>query len=338
MQQMSQRRVGIAVATVATLCVALTSCANSAGSQSSNGEKTYKINAAAGPISDPFWQTMKCGAEAAAKDLAVTLDWKVRPTAQDAAAQKQNVDAAILDKPDAFILGPVGVDDNSLITPRTANIPSAVVNIPTKDSGFYEAVVGATDGGSYAEIADMIIKQTSGTGTVALSVPFSGNPVLEGRYKAVVERIRSKAPNLKVLEPEYSSFDTNKAAAAVGALIVAHPDLKAVYGVTGPDGIGALSAVKAAGKQKEIEIYTFDATPEAVAALKDGSIAAVISQAPGRMAKKAIEDLVKYLKSKNDPNATDVADPQVQSVPSMLLTAANVDSSEAADFLYRGSC
>ena len=63
-------------------------------------------------------------------------------------------------------------------------------------------------------------------------------------------------------------------------MIVANPDLKAIYAITGPEGEGAAAAVQQAGKAGQIKIYSYGANESEVAGLKKGVFAALCSQ-PG---------------------------------------------------------
>jgi ribose transport system substrate-binding protein len=77
-------------------------------------------------------------------------------------------------------------------------------------------------------------------------------------------------------------------------LIQSHPDLTAVYAENDEMGIGAVNALKAAGKNpgKDVKIVSIDGTRNAVQLIADGSYNAVIESNPrfGNLAFKTLQD------------------------------------------------
>jgi simple sugar transport system substrate-binding protein len=68
----------------------------------------------------------------------------------------------------------------------------------------------------------------------------------------------------------------------------------AIYGACGPPIIGALQAIKAAGKKPgEIVVVGFDAAPDELVAIKAGDEAASIAQFPAKMGSLGIDTAVK---------------------------------------------
>src|SRR4051794_35625008 len=120
-------------------------------------------------------------------------------------------------------------------------------------------------------------------------------------------------------------------------MIVAHPDLKAVYAISGPEGEGAAAAVKQAGKQGKIKVYAYDATPGEVEALKAGDITALISQPAGNEGSQSVKHLVNFLKTYSGGPVKQET-PLAQDLPLMVLTKDNVDSPDAQPYLYKAKC
>jgi simple sugar transport system substrate-binding protein len=76
-------------------------------------------------------------------------------------------------------------------------------------------------------------------------------------------------------------------------MLTANPGIVAIYGACGPPIIGALQAIKAAGKQPgDIVVIGFDASPDEVAAIKAGDQTASIAQFPAKMGLLGIETAV----------------------------------------------
>ena len=143
---------------------------------------------------------------------------------------------------------------------------------------------------------------------------------------------------MEPLPIEYEAFDSTKAATIVSAWIIAHPDLKAIWAVSGPAAQGAVAAVQQRGLTGRVRIYAYDATPVEVAALKRGVISALIAQSPRAQGEQAVEALVGYLRRRSGRGPVPAGRPQSVDVESLLLTPANVDSPEGRRFVYRTKC
>jgi ABC-type sugar transport system substrate-binding protein len=117
-----------------------------------------------------------------------------------------------------------------------------------------------------------------------------GNPSLDDRVKGLKETLGSKAT---VVGEPATDCDQTKGLNAAQDLLAAHPDLTAIYGACGPPIIGALQAVKAAGKKPgDITVVGFDASPDELTAIKAGDQAGSVAQFPAKMGSLGIETAV----------------------------------------------
>jgi ribose transport system substrate-binding protein len=117
-----------------------------------------------------------------------------------------------------------------------------------------------------------------------------GNPSLDDRVIGFKEALGTKATI--VAEPA-TDCDETKGLNAAQDLLTANPDVVAIYGACGPPIIGALQAIRAAGKQPgDIVVIGFDASPDEVAAIKAGDQTASVAQFPAKMGLLGIETAV----------------------------------------------
>ena len=96
-------------------------------------------------------------------------------------------------------------------------------------------------------------------------------------------------------------------------MLQAHPDIQAVFAANDEMALGALEAISGAGK--DIMVVGFDATDDAIEAIKAGRMAATIAQQPDLIGKTAVENAVKMI------NGQGIA-PSIP-VEVTLVTAAN---------------
>jgi ribose transport system substrate-binding protein len=327
----------VACVSAAALVAACSTASNSAGGGTANnaggsGTSSQKITLAGvtGNTSDPYWVTLMCGGTKEAKKLGVPLTWKAGTT-DSTQVQQTNLDAALLLKPSGVIIGAFEPAQFSAETTRlmSAGTPVAAVNGPITPATEYTLVQSTTD---VAPFAALVSKSLGGTGTLSILGGQPGMPQVVARWKPVVEALAKTAPGIKPLPVQYDNFDPTTAATIVSAQIIAHPNLKAIYASTGPEGQGAAAAVAQAHKQGQIKIFSYDAPPALVAALKAGEVQALYAQSPALEGAGAVDALVTYLKA--NPHAKTVAPmtPLIHFVPTMIITKANADTPQALEY------
>ncbi|WP_329307431.1 ABC transporter substrate-binding protein [Streptomyces sp. NBC_01260] len=130
--------------------------------------------------------------------------------------------------------------------------------------------------------ADAMIKTTGGKGKVAILLGASGNNVTTDRTKGFVDQLKAKAPGLKIVAQQTGEFARDKGQQVMEQLIQSKPDITAVYAENDEMGLGAVTALKAAGKKpgRDVKIVSVDGTRNAVQALVNGEYNAVIESNP----------------------------------------------------------
>jgi ribose transport system substrate-binding protein len=130
--------------------------------------------------------------------------------------------------------------------------------------------------------ADAMINVTGGKGKVAILLGASGNNVTTDRTKGFVDQIRAKAPGLQIVAQQTGEFARDKGQQVMEQLIQSKPDITAVYAENDEMGLGAITALKGAGKKpgKDIKVISIDGTRNAVQALANGEYNGVIESNP----------------------------------------------------------
>ncbi|MDQ7991862.1 MAG: substrate-binding domain-containing protein, partial [Propionicimonas sp.] len=80
------------------------------------------------------------------------------------------------------------------------------------------------------------------------------------------------------------------------------PSINLVYTINEPAAFGAFTALKNAGKEKDVLIVSVDGGCKGVQGVKDGQIAATSQQYPLKMASLGVEAIVKYAKEGVKPS------------------------------------
>jgi fructose transport system substrate-binding protein len=91
--------------------------------------------------------------------------------------------------------------------------------------------------------------------------------------------------------------DQAKGQAAMETCLQKDPSINLVYTINEPAALGANTALKAAGKDKDVMIVSVDGGCTGVKAVKDGTIAATSQQYPLKMATEGVDAVVDYAQS-----------------------------------------
>lgn len=130
--------------------------------------------------------------------------------------------------------------------------------------------------------ADAMIEATGGKGKVAILLGSSGNNVTTDRTEGFVDRVKEKAPGLKIVAQQTGEFARDKGQKVMEQLIQSKPGISAVYAENDEMGLGAVTALKSAGKDpgEDVKIVSIDGTRNAVKAIVNGDMNAVIESNP----------------------------------------------------------
>jgi ribose transport system substrate-binding protein len=155
--------------------------------------------------------------------------------------------------------------------------------------------------------AEAMVKATGGNGKVAILLGASGNNVTVDRTKGFKDAIAGTG--LSVVAEQTGEFDRSKGQAVMEQLIQSNPDITAVYAENDEMGVGAVTALKAAGKQpgKDVKIVSVDGTRTAVQLVVDGSYTAVVESNP-RFGPLAFDTLEKFAAGQEIPQTIVISD------------------------------
>ncbi|WP_410646571.1 ABC transporter substrate-binding protein [Amycolatopsis sp. cmx-4-54] len=161
--------------------------------------------------------------------------------------------------------------------------------------------------------AQEMVKATGGTGKVAILLGASGNNVTTDRTKGFKDEIAATT-GIQIVAEQTGEFDRSKGQAVMEQLIQSHPEITAVYAENDEMGIGAVTALKAAGKTpgKDVKIVSIDGTRNAVQLIADGSYNAVIESNP-RFGPLAFSTLQDFAAGKEIPPTVVISDDQYDS-------------------------
>ncbi|HAZ63579.1 MAG TPA: sugar ABC transporter substrate-binding protein [Armatimonadetes bacterium] len=277
-------------------------------------------------VSQQFWNAVKDGAEAAAKEAGATVLWKGPSLETDVNGQKGIVEDFVTQKVDAIVLAATDAD---ALVPTIEKAEAAGVPVITIDSGVNYANVRslvATDNQAGGQLGgEKLIELIGGEGEVGL-IPFvkgaASSEAREAGFKAAVEATGGK---VKLVSTLYSESSIATAAKVADDMMTANPNLKGIFAANESGTVGAANAVKAKGKAGEILVVGFDGSKEEVAALQDGSVQALVLQDPFKMGGEGVKQAILAARGEAVEKLVDTG--------VLVVTKDNLDSEEAKKLL-----
>ena len=110
-----------------------------------------------------------------------------------------------------------------------------------------------------------------------------------------------KAAGMNIVSSQSASWETAKANLVAAALLVEKPELKAILCANDSMALGAVAAIKAAGKAEQIRVIGFDNIQAVRQLLKGGQVLATVDQHGDQLAVYGIEYALESLKNKTSP-------------------------------------
>lgn len=304
------------------------SSASPSAAASLTANANYKVTLVVGQNNDPFFVTMANGASTEAKALGITFDWQ-GPSNYDPTLQIPILSSVLTSKPQFLIVSPT--DTNALVAPLKefggAGIPVINVDTDVADTSVRLGLITSDNkvGGTLA--AQELAKILNNTGKVALLCVPPGITTGADR-KAGFESVITTISGIEYVGSQiYNGSDVTDATRVMNAILVQQPGLAGVVACDGIAGLGAATAIKSAGKAGQVKLVTFDAGPDLVAALKAGTISALMIQKSADIGAMAVDDAVRYLNGDHSIAPATL-------VPYVVGTAGNIDSADVQKYLF----
>jgi ABC-type sugar transport system substrate-binding protein len=156
--------------------------------------------------------------------------------------------------------------------------------------------------------ADWLVKATNGKAKIIELEGTTGASAANDRKKGFDDVI-AKHPDMQIIASQDGDFSRDKGRQVMETLLQAHPDVTAVYAHNDEMALGAIAAIKAAGKQpgKDIQIVTIDGTKGGMDAIAAGELGASVQSSPF-FGPLACDVAQKYAKGEKIPTWVKVSD------------------------------
>jgi erythritol transport system substrate-binding protein len=270
--------------------------------------------------SNPFFKAEAVAAEARAK----ALGYEAMVLVHDDDANKQNnlIDTAIATKAVAIVLDNAGADATiaAVRKAKDAGIPSFLVDREINATGVAVSQIVSNNYQGAKLGGEEFVKLMGEKGTYVELVGKESDTNAGIRSKGYHDVI-DQYPDMKMVARQSANWSQPEAFSKMESILQANPDIKGVICGNDTMAMGAMAALKAAGKGSVI-VVGFDGSNDVRDSIKAGDIKATVLQPAARISEMAVEQADKYLKT----GSTGLAEKQL--IDCILINKANADKLE----------
>jgi len=253
-----------------------------------------------------FWVAVKSGAERAAAEFGVKINFIGPDTETQVDRQMDMLQTELAKNPSA--LGFAALDSRAAI-PILRQASLRGIPIIAFDSGVDSDIpvttVSTNNMNAAALAADKMAEAIGGSGKVALIVHDQTSRTGIERRDGFVQRMASQYPNIQVLEVQYGAGDHLRSADIAKAVINANPDLKGYYGANEGSAIGIVNAVNELGIAGRITVIGFDSGKAQLDAIRSGLMYGAVQQNPVGMGYETVKAALAALRGDRLPSHID---------------------------------
>ena len=135
--------------------------------------------------------------------------------------------------------------------------------------------------------------------TLAILEGVPGVPALDARVNGMLAGLGALKGQIKVVSKLATDCAQDKGLSAAQDILTANPNVTAIYAACGPPALGAVQALKNAGKKPgDVILVGFDALPDEVAQIKAGWETASVAQFPAKIGRLGVDTLYTAVKGK----------------------------------------
>jgi len=254
-------------------------------------------------LANEFFVTMQDGAKAYQKDHAADFDMITNGIKDetDTSAQIGIVKQMILSKVNAIVIAPADskalvkvLEDASKAGIKIVNIDNRLDPDVLKSKNLDIPFVGPDNRKGAKLVGDYLAKQLAAGDKVGIieGVPTTTN----AQQRTAGFKDAMDAAGMKIVSTQSGNWEIDQGQKVASAMLSEHPDLKALLAGNDNMALGAVSAVRAAGKAGKVLVVGYDNIEAIKPMLQDGRVLATADQAAAQQAVFGIQNALKLVK------------------------------------------
>jgi ribose transport system substrate-binding protein len=238
-------------------------------------------------LDNPFFVELRDGAQQMADDLGLEL--LVTDARDSVSTQINDIEDLVQRGVSVLIVNPT---DSDAVVPAVIAANAAGVTVIAVDRGVgagaqvaYFIASDNVGGGSMA--ADFICDMLDGSGPVVELEGIPGVSATRERGQGFNTFVSEDCPGLEIVARQTANFNRAEGLSVMENILVAQPEIDAVFAHNDEMALGALQAIEASGR--DILVVGFDATDDAVASVEACRMGATVQQLPALLGSQAVE-------------------------------------------------
>lgn len=253
-------------------------------------------------LANEFFLTMETGAKDYQKHNASQFDLITNGIKDetDTANQIRIVEQMIVSKVDAIVLAPADSKALVPVVKKAVDAGIIVVNIDNrldpdvlKSKNLNVPFVGPDNRKGAKKIGDFLAKKLKAGDQVGIIEGVSTTTNAQQRTAGFQDAM--KAAGAKVVSVQSGEWEIDKGNTVASAMLNEYPNLKALLAGNDNMAIGAVSAVRAAGKQGKVYVVGYDNINAIKPMLQDGRVLATADQYAAKQAVFGIDTALKAI-------------------------------------------
>jgi len=262
-------------------------------------------------LANEFFLTMEDGAKAYQKEHSADFDLISNGIKDetDTAAQIRIVEQMIVNKVDALVIAPADSKAMVAVLKKAADAKITVINIDNqldpdalKSKDLKIPFVGPDNRKGARLVGEYLAKQLKAGDEVGIIEGVSTTTNAQARTAGFKDAM--EAANIKVVSVQSGDWELDKGGKVAAAILSEYPQVKALLAGNDTMALGAVSAVRAAGKAGKVQVVGYDNINAIKPMLKDGRVLATADQFAAKQAVFGIETALKIIKGEKVDSGT----------------------------------
>ncbi|MCX5052655.1 MULTISPECIES: sugar ABC transporter substrate-binding protein [unclassified Streptomyces] len=287
-----------AAACTGLAALTLTACGSGAGTGTAGSSSgSVKVGLITKTDTNPFFVKMKEGAQKAAKENGAQLVTAAGKFDGDNAGQVTAIENMVASGVKGILITP---SDSKAIVPaiakaRAKGVLVIALDTPTEPQSAVDALFATNNVNAGELIGEYAKAAMKGKAAKIATLDLApGVSVGVQRHSGFLKGFG--ATDKDVLCAQDTGGDQAKGQTAMENCLQKNPGINLVYTINEPAALGAYTALKAKGREKDVLIVSVDGGCTGTQAVKDGKIAATSQQYPLKMAAQGVKAVVTYAK------------------------------------------
>lgn len=262
-------------------------------------------------LANEFFLTMEDGAKAYQKEHSADFDLISNGIKDetDTAGQTRIVEQMILAKVNALVIAPADSKAMVPVIKKAIDAGITVINIDNqldpavvKSKNMTVPFVGPDNRKGARLVGEYLAKQLKAGDEVGIIEGVSTTTNAQARTAGFKDAM--EAAQIKVVSLQSGDWEIDKGNKVAASILSEYPQTKALLAGNDSMAVGAVSAVRAAGKAGKVQVVGYDNINAIKPMLKDGRVLATADQFAAKQAVFGIETALKILKGEKVDSGT----------------------------------